>query len=169
MARIPLHLGNAVSVLLIAIAITLAKYAYIFPKIVRLPILVVCWFIMLYFTHCLSHYIVGRLLGVKFGYYFLSSSMLAKADIPLISKLFSRKVFLTLKITERSTSCRMFLMFLAGPLASMLSPLIIAMIALSYDSSAFYVLLLMTIANAIFTGYYSYKFGCIRKGINALR
>ncbi len=169
MPRIPLLIGNAISVGMLVLAVEIAKHVYALPEIPKIIILIVCWFVMLYFSHCLSHYIIGRLLGIKFRYYFLSSSMLSKAGIPIISRIFSVKAFLTLKIAEKSKGWRFFAMFVAGPIASMISPLVIVAIAYSYDRFASAILLILTIGNAIFTGYFSYKHGCIRKGINALR
>jgi len=167
MPRLPLFIGNFASICMLVLAVYTAKQAYVFP--IRIPILIVCWFFMLYFSHCLAHYIVGRLLGIEFRYYFFSSSMLAKARIPVISKLFSATVFLTLKLAEKPKGWRGFAMFIAGPLASMLSPLVIVAIAYGYDRFASSILLILTIGNGIFTGYYSYRYGCIRKGLNALQ
>jgi len=169
MPKISLLIGNAVSIGMLILAIEIAKHAYALPDIPRILVLIICWFTMLYFSHCLSHYIVGRLLGIKFRYYFLSSSMLAKAGIPIISRLLSVKAFLTLKLAEKPKGWRGFAMFIAGPIASMLSPLIIVAIAFSYDRFASAILLALTIGNCTFTGYFSYKHGCIRKGLNALR
>jgi len=120
--RIPLIMGNIISICMMAIALIVASHAYLFSKPIRILILIICWFMMLYFTHCLSHYIVGRLLGIRFRYYFLSKSMLSKANIPLISRLTSVKAFLTLKLAEKPKGWKGFAMFIAGPLASMLSP-----------------------------------------------
>lgn len=169
MAKLPLPLGNSICLLFIAIAIELAELSRSLVFAFRLPVLIACWFAMLYFTHCPSHYVVGRLLGIEFEYYFLSKSMLAKANIPLLSSMLSKKFFLTLKIKERKPGKRTFIMFISGPLASMFSPLAIPIIVLSYDSFTSYLLFLLTAANAVFTGYYSYRFGCIRKGIDALK
>jgi len=101
MPRIPLLIGNAISIGMLILAVEIAKHAYALLDIPRILVLIICWFTMLYFSHCLSHYIVGRLLGIKFRYYFLSSSMLAKAGIPIISRLLSVKAFLTLKLAEK--------------------------------------------------------------------
>ena len=155
--RIPLIMGNIISICMMAIALIVASHAYLFSKPIRILILIICWFMMLYFTHCLSHYIVGRLLGIRFRYYFLSKSMLSKANIPLISRLTSVKAFLTLKLAEKPKGWKGFAMFIAGPLASMLSPLVIVAIAYSYDQWSSAILLVLTIGNIIFTGYYSYR------------
>ncbi len=92
--------------------------------------------------------------------------MLSKAGI---SRIFSAKVFLTLIIKEKRDGLRMFIMFISGPLASMLSPLAIVAISYSFDKISALILLILTIFNIVFTGYYSYKYGCIRKGIDSLK
>mgnify|MGYP000058806896 CR=1 FL=1 len=166
--KIPLFVGNSLSLLILSTAIVLAEYGWLTPPPVRIFILIVCWFLVLYFSHCLTHYIVGRLLGVEFDYYFLSSSMLSKANIPL-SNIFSTRIFLTLKIRRRATKRKMFIMFLSGPLASMFFPLIVVIIAHGYDRLSSTILALISMANILFTGYFSYKHGCIRKAINSLR
>jgi len=135
----------------------------------RLIVLTVCWFSMIYLPHCLAHYVIGRILGVEFSHYITSKSMLSKAGIPLISKFFSARIFLTLKIKRRAGKRAMFAMFLAGPLASMLFPLIIVCIAYSYDQFTAIILATLTIFNILFTGYFSFRHGCIRKALNSLR
>ncbi len=168
MGRIPLAIGNLASVSVLVIAVLIARQACELVQPIRFLILLICWFTMLYFSHCLSHYIVGRVLGIEFRYYFLSRSMLSKAGIPLISKLFSAKVFLTLKLAERPRGWRGFAMFIAGPLASMFSPLLIVWVS-SCDPTSSTPLLALTIGNALFTGYFSFKHGCIRKALDCLK
>ncbi len=168
MPKIPLVVGNIVSISMLIIAILTARHAYLLGQPLRLIVLLICWFTMLYFSHCLAHYIVGRALGIGFRYYFLSKSMLSKAGNPLLSKLFSAKVFLTLKLAKKPRGWRGFAMFIAGPLASMFSPLLIVWIS-SYDPTSSTLLLALTIGNALFTGYFSLKHGCIRKALDCLR
>ncbi len=93
--------------------------------------------------------------------------MLSK--VPHLSKAFSAKVFLTLKLAERPKGWRGFAMFVAGPLASMLSPFGVVIIAYGYDPLSANILLALTIFNVAFTGYFSLKHGCIRKALDCLR
>ncbi len=167
MPKFSLTIGNTVSLIALISAVTLAKNAYLLDYPFRIVVLIVCWFAMLYFSHCLGHYVVGRILGIRFRYYFLSKSMLSKAGIPILSRLMSAKVFMTLKLAERPKGLRGFVMFLAGPLASMFSPLVIAFIA-GYDPTSSKILFALTIANAVFTGFFSFRHGCIRKAIECL-
>ncbi len=162
-----LAIGNAVLIILAAISILTAILCKQIHWFLRIPILLVCWFLMLYSSHCLAHYIVGSLLGIKFSHYTFSKSMLSKSNL-FISKIFSVKAFLTLRIKERGGGKAMFLMFISGPLASILSPFIIVAIVYSYDSLFSFVLLILSIANGIFSGYMSYKYGCIKKALDAI-
>ncbi len=162
--KMDIRIVNAISACIIILTLLLSNYAFYVEKLFRIILLLACWFSMLYFTHCLAHYVVGRLLGVEFDYYFLSRSMLFKVS----PRLFSARIFLTLKLRKKPKGWRGFIMYLAGPLASMLSPLSVAFIALSYDRLSALVLFALTAFNAIFTGYFSFKYGCIRKGLNCL-
>jgi len=163
-----LIVGNTISAVFIVVAIVLAFEAQHIDNPYRFVLLLISWFAMLYFSHCLTHYIVGRILGVEFSHYFLSKSMLAKAGIPVVSRLFSVKVFLTLKIKRRAGKKAMFAMFLSGALASMFTPLVVVYIAFGFDKQLATILLLLSLFNICFTGYFSYKHGCIRKALNSL-
>ncbi len=167
--RIPLVVGNSISIIAIVLTLYIATALRDFQNPIRFPILLLCWFSMLYFTHCISHYIVGRILGIEFSHYRLSKSMLSKANLPIVSKLFSAKVFLTLIIKKRKSGSKMFAMFISGPLASMFSPLVVVAISYGFDKTSAAILLVLTVINATFSGYYSYRLGCIRKGINSLK
>ncbi len=158
--RIPIWLGNMLTLSMTALTIFTAVNVKI--AIVQ----IICWFMLIYFPHCLSHYVVGRLLGIRFRYYYLSRSMLSKAGIPFISKVTSVKAFLTLRLDCKPRGVRGFLMYISGPLASMSFP---AITVFTSTGIVRYVLAVMTIGNAMFSGYYSYKYGCIRKAINALK
>jgi len=164
-----LIVGNTISVVFIVVAIVLAFEARHIDNPFRFVLLLISWFVMLYFSHCLTHYIVGRILGVEFSHYFLSKSMLAKAGIPVVSRLFSVRAFLTLKIKRRAGRKAMFAMFLSGALASMFTPLVVVYIAFSFDRQSAIFLLLLSLFNICFTGYFSYKHGCIRKALNSLQ
>ena len=164
-----LIIGNAISFIFIFVAVYFSEISRFLPFIYRVFVLLLCWYFMLYFTHCLSHYIVGRIVGVEFSHYFFSKSMLSKAKIPVLSRVLSRKVFLTLKIKKRVSNRKMFLMFMAGPVASMFSPLLIATIAYRYDKLLGMFLFMLSAGNILFSGYYSYKFGCIRKAFRVLK
>ncbi len=162
-------LVNSISILCIILTLITAYELRNVQNPLRILLLTICWFSMVYFPHCLAHYVVGRLLGVEFSHYTLSKSMLSKARLPIMSRIFSVKVFLTLRIKKRSGKRAMFFMFLAGPLASMLSPFTISFIVLSYDQTSAKIFTALTIFNILFTGYFSYKHGCIRKALNSLK
>jgi hypothetical protein len=162
-------LVNSISILSIILILITAYELRKVQNPLRILLLTICWFSMVYFPHCLAHYVVGRLLGVEFSHYTLSKSMLSKAGLPIVSRIFSVRAFLTLRIKRRSGRMAMFAMFLAGPLASMFSPFAIPLIVSSYDQTSAKILTALTIFNIIFTGYFSYKHGCIRKALNSLK
>ncbi len=97
--------------------------------------------------------------------------MLSKAGIPVISKLLSSRVFLTLRLAERPEGWRGFVMFASGALASMLSPFLIAVISWVNPPTRqySYPLFLMSIGNAVFTGYFSLRYGCLAKALRCLK
>ncbi len=138
--------------------LTLISSIFVAFKVKYLPILLICWFATLYSSHCLAHYIVGKLLGFEFSHYTLSKSMLHKVS----PKIFSAKIFLTLRIKKKQTGWKCFFMFLSGSLASMFLPFSIAFI------SGNLIIMVLSVFNLVFTGYFSYKYGCIRKALSCL-
>ncbi len=64
-----LVVGNVVSVCMLTLAVVVAEIAGSIRQPYRLIVLLGCWFTMLYFSHCLSHYVVGRILGIEFKYF----------------------------------------------------------------------------------------------------
>ncbi len=162
--RYPLHRVNAVSTAILALTLLLAKLSCSFTMPLSLTLLVICWFLILYFSHCLAHYVTGRLLGIKFRYYTLSPTMLSRS-FPFLRRF---RVFLTLRLAEKPEGWRGFVMFTSGALASMLSPLLVVYIS-RCNPLAFRFLLSITLFNIIFTGYFSSKQGCISKGLKCLK
>jgi len=160
----PLHKVNAVSASILVLTLLVAKLSCNLPAPSSLIPLMICWFSMLYFSHCLTHYVTGRLLGIKFRYYTLSPSMLSRT-FPFLKRF---RVFLTLRLAEKPRGWRGFVMFTSGALASMLSPLLVVYIS-RCDTLAFRFLLCVTVLNIIFTGYFSSKQGCISKGLKCLK
>jgi len=159
---------NTLSLICIVLILIASYEARKIDYPIRILPLIICWFSMVYFPHCLAHYIVGRLFGVEFSHYTLSRSMLSKSGIPIISRMFSVRVFLTLRIKRRARR-GMFPMFISGPIASMLSPLAVVYITYTYDKTSANILAILTILNIVFSGYFSYRNGCIRKAINSLK
>lgn len=135
----------------------------------KIPISLILWFLSIYCVHCLAHYIVGTILGIRFKGYKFSKSMLSKAGIPIISKIFSKKVFLTLIIGERRDKKANFYMFISGPIASILFPFVVSLIIYSHSKLLGVFLIVLSSFNAVFTGYFSYRYGCIKKALNSLK
>jgi len=164
MVEYSLRRVNFISASILVLTLLVAKLSCRLPELFSLTILTVCWFSMLYFSHCLTHYVTGRLLGIKFRYYTLSPSMLSRT-FPFLKRF---RVFLTLRLAEKPEGWRGFAMFASGTLASMLSPLLVVYIS-ECNPLAFRFLLSLTAFNIVFTGYFSSKQGCISKGLKCLK
>lgn len=169
--RIPLGLGNALSALMISLALVLAFIDLPWPLY---PVgKFAAWFLLWFFTHDFMHWAVGELVGVKFSHYFLGISAMVKAPF-FPSKLKPFVLALGIKIDrKRSTaSDRGFAaMYFAGALASMVFPFAVPAVLLLRDPSDAVGLLLLaaSIGNAAFSSYMSTKFGCIGRGLRSLR
>ncbi|RUM34751.1 MAG: hypothetical protein DSY33_01370 [Archaeoglobus sp.] len=156
---------NCTSTLILASTLVVAVLSCHLPSIFAFMVLIVCWFSMLYFSHCLAHYLIGSILGIKFKYYTLSRSMLSKK----FHFLENINIFLTLRLDEKPKGWKGFAMFVAGPVSSMLTPLTIVVISWTCHPFISKILLLLTVFNALFTGYFSSKYGCVYKGLKCLK
>ncbi len=169
--KISIAAGTALSVLAIALAALLTAWA--FPRPVDYLAKLVAWFLLWFFTHDLAHFLVGALAGVRFSHYYVGLSNLYRSKlVPRELKKFI--VALGIKIDRgRSRAGRFgyFAMFIAGPLASMVSPFAVPLyLAASGRFGAFTLLLLvLSVANVIFTVPFSSSVGCIAKGLRVLR
>ncbi|HLI46698.1 MAG TPA: hypothetical protein VKU94_05835 [Geobacterales bacterium] len=132
----------------------------------------VSWILLWYSTHDLAHFLLGRALGIRFKYYYLGLS-----NLYLISWIPERIRMLAftfgIKIDRENTKAtkeRYALMFLAGPLASMLTPFIPSIFLYFVSSSLIgLILIVFSIANLIFTSYFSPRYGCINKVLRSLK
>lgn len=130
-----------------------------------IPAKLLSFILLWYFPHCPAHYIVGRLVGIRFSHYFLTRSSIGK-----LGGIFEKLALPTLgiKVKEWGHSGRWarFFMFSAGVLASMSLPLIPAM-TLYLEGQAW--LLTLALLNIGFDLYFSPKVGDFRKALNSLR
>jgi hypothetical protein len=96
-------------------------------SLLRLLFLLASFALLVYFPHCLAHYFVGELTGLKFSHYVLGSSPLANVSSPVILKLDTLFPRLGIRLKpesrERSTPRQRLLMFSSGIVASTLLPL----------------------------------------------
>ncbi len=131
---------------------------------VQISLMLFALFALWFFTHDLTHHIVGKIGGINFEYYFLGRSAIRKLKLPLVSELTNRIPVLVLKI-ERSSlasaspNARRW-MHASGALVSMFLPWILVpstFAVMPYWVSVFITLLIL--GNILFTMYFSPKTG----------
>jgi hypothetical protein len=121
--------------------------------------LIVAWFCLWFFSHDLAHHTVGRIVGVGFRYYFLGRPAITKLTLPVVSEL-SRKVpVLGLKVDSSTlvsvSTVRVRVMYASGAVFSMFLPLLVLPTAYAVNSVVGVVFTLLTLANILFTVYFS--------------
>lgn len=167
--KIPLILGQAIEILGVVFAFSLLVIAAQFSStFLRFLLYLVSWGSFVFFPHSLMHYVVGRLVGVRFKYYFVSKSAIGKLKLPLISAVASGLPVLGLKVDRvslRSVSRGgRAVMFVSGAVASMILPFFVVMASFNqvpYTMSL--ILLLISAGNAAFDLYYSPRAGDISR------
>lgn len=134
------------------------------------PALLFSWLLTWFFSHDLFHVLSGFILGIRFTDYFVGLSNLVRLGfIPNRIKFLIIALGVKVDRRFRYTETRMGLMYLAGPLASMLFPLVLSIIALRNNSFIGGLFLLISMLNVCFTLYFSYKVGCIAKSLKQFR
>lgn len=165
--KIPLWLGNLIEVLGTLLGICFLLLSLSFHSIGKFFLLLISWIFLWYFTHCLAHYIVGRLFGIEFLYYYIGKSAILKLKIPIFEP-FKFVPVLGLKIKteslKRISKKKVAIFYSSGALSSMFLPAI----TLFFADSAFLFLLFLTIFNIFFTFIFSFKVGDLMKAIRAL-
>lgn len=153
--RIRVAAGNAISISGLAFGIIMLKTGNFFASLIS-------WFCLWYFSHCFAHYIVGRLLGIRFLYYFTGKSDLTKAikalqkvNFPVLGIKFDRK-------SVRSKRAA-YAMFSAGVLASTLTPFLVPFYLFIAARDFWIFFTLLSIANLTLTAFLSPKYGDIAK------
>jgi len=171
--RIGMAAGTAVSLLFTAIAYLLL---FIQPPPIfagRFILALIAWALLWFFTHDLAHLLVGTITGIRFSHYYIGLSNIVRLE--LLPKPFKTLVpALGIKIDRegsRASPAGYAAMYAAGPLASMIFPLTVPIILLLNNPSSLagLVLLAASIANIVFTSYFSPKAGCFAKASKALR
>ncbi len=172
--KIDLWIGNTIEVtgiilgLIILFSVDLIPY-YVF----KLLALLFSWFCFWYFSHCIAHYIVGKILNINFLYYYVGRSGLIKLELPIISHIFRFIPVLGIKIDRASlrkvSKQRIAIMYISGALASMLCPLVsltYSLINLDYYTTL--LIGILTLTNILFTLHFSSKVGDFSKAMNVL-
>ncbi|MCS7125564.1 MAG: hypothetical protein NZ929_01445 [Aigarchaeota archaeon] len=125
------------------------------------------WIIFWYFSHCLAHYIVGRILGIAFSSYFVGLSNLYRLD--KFRRFGCYMITLGIYVdrsTGKRTRSRMAVMYLSGAFSSMLLPLV-TLVRTFEAGTLDQIMLISTIttANIIFTLLFSSRAGDINKAL----
>ncbi len=171
--RIPTAVGNLVEVAGILFAMYLILIA---PEVAALPLkfalYLLAWGCMEFFPHSLVHYVVGRLVGVRFRYYSLGRSAAYKLKIPFLGMAASRIPVLRLNVERESLgSVRRggrFAMFGSGAIASMILPFLVAVTSFRDLPTVLAVfLLVLSTVNFVFDLYFSPKVGDFSRAIAA--
>jgi hypothetical protein len=151
-------LGAAVGVYLVVVA------PDVNDVLLRFLVYLISWGCLVFFPHCLAHFVTGRLVGIRFNYYFLARSPVVKLKLPLISTVASKLPILGLKIDQSSLTPvgrgARAVLFASGATASMIFPFFpvaasIGRLPLILGS----VLFVLSAANFLFDLYYSPKLG----------
>ncbi|MEM2910010.1 MAG: hypothetical protein QXO01_02940 [Nitrososphaerota archaeon] len=169
--------GNILSFFMGGIALCASYVAtgYTSPPL-RPLILVLCWLLLFYFTHSPAHYFAGRLLGIRFKYYFLGISRISKSGMPLLSQIAEKFPYVMGVRIDRSSmknvsKKRVAVMYLAGPLTSIFASSLVLLIYQTVGVSMLesVILAFLILGNAVVSLYFSKKYGCIAKALKALQ
>jgi hypothetical protein len=163
--RIPLLLGNGIEVLGIVVGVYLlvaSSDINIIP--LRFLIYLLSWVCLFFFPHCIAHFVVGRLVGVRFTHYVLGKSSMSKLRLPVISTFASAIPLLTLKIDRGSLRSvgpgARAVMFASSAVVSMILPFLAAVISIGRLLLNWSVVLfLISVANVCFDLCYGSRVG----------
>lgn len=129
--------------------------------------ILVAWFCFWFFSHDLAHHIVGRIVGVSFRYYFLGRSAITKMSLPIASNLLRAVPVLGLKIDKSSLSSispnSVRAMYASGAVSSMLLPWLVVPTGYAIGFPVGFLLTILTVANDVFTLYFSPQVGDIHQ------
>ena len=137
------------------------------PRIRVFPLdilfLLAAWFCLWFFSHDLAHHIVGRIVGISFRYYFLGRSAITKLNLPIVSSLLTVVPVLGLKIDKSGLNSisqnKVRAMYASGAVSSMLLPWVVVPTGYAISLPAGILLTILTIANDVFTLYFSPRVG----------
>ena len=151
-------LGIAIGIYLLAAASSINAVT------LRFILYLVSWACLIFFPHCLAHFVVGRLVGVQFIHYVIGKSSITKLRLPVISSVSSAIPLLTLKVDHVSlvsvTPGARAVMFASGAAVSMILPFIPVVVSIGHLPTIWStILFLISIANVCFDLYYSPRAG----------
>lgn len=137
------------------------------PRVKLFPLdvlfILAAWFCFWFFSHDLAHHIVGRIVGVSFRYYFLGRSAITKMGLPVASTLLRAIPVLGLKIDKPSLNSispsNVRAMYASGALSSMFLPWLVVPTGYAISLPVGFLLTMLTVANDVFTLYFSPQVG----------
>jgi hypothetical protein len=160
--RLSLLHGNLIELVGTLVAFALNHYAPSLGGVyVRFALYLLSFACLIFFPHCLAHFIIGTLVGIKFDYYSIRESSISRLNLPIS---FPRLPVLSLKVNRESLKhTNPFgrgAMFASGAIVSVLLPFIVVASALpNIPQLPGMLLLVLAIANAAFDLYYSPRAG----------
>ena len=162
--RLSLAQGASLCVVGLLIGLTLLVAS---PRIRLFPVnvlfLLVAWFCLCFFSHDLAHHVIGRIVGVGFRYYFLGRSSITKLNLPIVSNVLRMFPVLGLKIDKSSLKSaspnKARAMYASGGISSMFLPWLVIPTGFSLSLPVGILLAILTIANVVFTLYFSLQVG----------
>lgn len=134
----------------------------------------ISWMSLWYFPHCLIHYVIGTIVGVKFKGYWLGKSSIRYLPHRILKTIGGLVPVLIIRIDHdhflSSPRWGRVLMHTGGAVTSMTLPLIVSVVSftkvdLIFAASAFSAALV----NIAFTAYFSSKVGDIGRATAILR
>jgi len=170
---ISIRKGTALSIIMVIFALALPHITNLARGLLSELLLgFIAWFLLWFFTHDLMHLIVGRVVGIRFSHYYIGLSNLTRA-LPLRPRYKLLFIALGIKIdrSKSNASGRAYAaMYIAGPIATMLTPFYVPILYILYNFSieASTILLSLSLLNLVLDAILSTKHGCIRKGVRAL-
>ena len=157
--------------LLEALAAALAILLLLVFRIAWLPVplaFLAAQGVVLYCVHCPSHYVVGRIVGIKFSRIVVGRSALRKSSSRVVRLIGERAVTPVLVVDRASLAMvsrrRRRAMFYSGVTASTAAPFLIALYALlTGDQTSTLAALVVAIGYLTFNIYYSPRTGDLHR------
>lgn len=162
--------GNAIELLGLASGVAILFFVPPLPG----ELLLWSWTAFWYFPHCLTHYVVGTVLGMKFTHYVVGKSNLTEFDGRAMCEIAGLLPTLGLRIDKMHESkvhpARRAAMYASGAVSSMFLPMIPTFASISRATPMVSVLLLFaTLGNLALTLYSSPKIGDFARAMKTLR
>ncbi len=144
-----------------------------YPISIRILLLLFAWFTLWFFSHDLTHQIVGSLGGIRFRYYFLGRSAIRKVKLPLVPRLMDKIPVLVLKVDQGSMAQASVRarrsMYASGATVSMGLPWLIVPEGFGLGLVWGLFFMALVLGNDLFTLYFSPKNRRLLQGQNGQR